>query len=73
VTLKTLKTSNSVKEKSFENYLEKNQNLSESTLWSRKHSVKLFNEFTDLDAKIKQFKKADEPDEEMEELRRLHY
>ncbi|MFQ5440942.1 MAG: tyrosine-type recombinase/integrase [Nitrosopumilaceae archaeon] len=68
MTLKTLKASKSVKEKSFENYLEKNQNLSESTLWSRKHSVKLFNEFVDLDAKIKQFKNADEPDEEMEEL-----
>jgi len=57
-----------VKEKNFKNYLEKNNNLSESTLFLREYGYQLINKFVNLDEKINEFKKLDEPDEEMEEL-----
>ena len=57
-----------MKEKTFENYLEKNNNLSKSTLYLRVYGYQLINKFTNLDDKIIEFKKLDEPDEEMEEF-----
>jgi hypothetical protein len=57
-----------VKDKNFKNYLEKNNNLSESTLFLREYGYQLINKFVNLDEKINEFKKLDEPDEEMEEL-----
>ena len=57
-----------MKEKNFKNYLEKNNNLSESTLFLREYGYQLINKFVNLDEKINEFKKLDEPDEEMEEL-----
>jgi len=57
-----------LKEKNFENYLEKNNNLSGSTLSLRIYGYRLINKFVNLDSKIIEFKKLEEPDEEMEEL-----
>ena len=57
-----------MKEKNFENYLEKNNNLSGSTLSLRIYGYRLINKFVNLDSKIIEFKKLEEPDEEMEEL-----
>lgn len=57
-----------MKEKNFENYLEKNNNLSGSTLSLRTYGYRLINRYVNLDSKIIEFKKLDEPDEEMEEL-----
>ena len=57
-----------MKDKNFKNYLEKNNNLSESTLFLREYGYQLINKFVNLDEKINEFKKLDEPDEEMEEL-----
>ena len=57
-----------MKEKNFENYLEKNNNLSEASLSLRTYGHQLINKFVNLDSKITEFKKLDEPDEEMEEL-----
>jgi integrase len=57
-----------MKEKNFENYLEKNNNLSKSTLTLRIYGYQLINKFVNLESKIIEFKKLDDPDEEMEEL-----
>jgi len=57
-----------LKEKNFENYLEKNDNLSKSTLSLRVYGYHLINKFVNLDSKIIEFKKLTDPDEEMEEL-----
>ena len=57
-----------MKDKNFENYLEKNDNLSKSTLSLRVYGYQLINKFVNLDSKIKEFKKLNDPDEEMEEL-----
>jgi len=57
-----------VKEKNFENFLEKNNNLSKSTLTLRIYGYHLINKFVNLESKIIEFKKLDDPDEEMEEL-----
>jgi len=57
-----------MKKKNFENYLEKNNNLSRATLSLRIYGCKLINEYVDLESKIIEFKKLDDPDEEMEEL-----
>jgi len=57
-----------MKDKNFENYLEKNDNLSESTLSLRVYGYQLINKFVNLDSKIIEFKKLNDPDEEMEEL-----
>ena len=57
-----------MKEKNFENYLEKNNNLSKSTLSLRIYGYQLINKFVNLEYKIIEFKKLDDPDEEMEEL-----
>ena len=57
-----------MKEKNFENYLEKNNNLTRATLSLRIYGIKLINSYVDLESKIIEFKKLNEPDEEMEEL-----
>jgi hypothetical protein len=57
-----------MKEKNFENCLEKNNTLSKSTLELRIYGYQLINKFVNLDEKISESKKFDEPDEEMEEL-----
>jgi len=57
-----------VKEKNFKNYIKKNNNLSESTLFLREYGYQLINKFVNLDSKIKEFKELDDPDDEMEEL-----
>ena len=57
-----------MKERNFDNYLEKNENLSESTLSLRVYGYQLINKFVNLDSKITEVKKLDDPDEEMEEL-----
>jgi len=57
-----------VKEKTFDNYLEKNDNLSESTMTLRIYGYKLINKFVDLESKILEFKKLEYSDDEMEEL-----
>ena len=57
-----------MKEKNFENYLEKNNNLSINALELRIYGYPLINKFVNLDEKISEFKKLDESDEEMEEL-----
>ncbi len=57
-----------MKEKNFENYLEKNNNLSRASLSLRTYGYQLINKFVNLDSKIIEFKKLDDPDEEMEEL-----
>ena len=57
-----------MKEKNFENYLEKNNNLSKSTLTLSIYGYPLINKFVNLESKIIEFKKLDDPDEEMEEL-----
>jgi len=57
-----------LKEKNFDNYLEKNSNLSKSLLDLRKYGYQLINEYVDLESTIIKFKKLDDPDEEMEEL-----
>ena len=55
-----------VKEKNFDNYLDKNGNLSKSTLSLRVYAYQLINKFVNLDAKITELKKLEDPDEEME-------
>ena len=50
-----------MKEKNFENYLEKNNNLSGSTLSLRIYGYRLINKFVNLDSKIIEFKKLEEP------------
>ncbi len=50
-----------MKEKNFENYLEKNNNLSRATLSLRIYGCKLINEYVDLESKIIEFKKLDDP------------
>jgi integrase len=57
-----------MKDKSFENFMEKNKTLSDSAIWFKKYSYQLINQFVDLDSKISKIKKLEEPDEEMEEL-----
>jgi len=57
-----------MKEKNFENYLDKNNNLSRASLSLRTYGYRLINRYVNLDSKIIEFKKLDEPDEEMEEL-----
>ena len=57
-----------MKEKNFENYLEKNNNLSGASLSLRTYGYQLINKFVNLDSKITEFKKLNDPDEEMEEL-----
>ena len=57
-----------VKVKSFENYLEINQNLAPSSLEHKKYGVELINLYTDFESKIKECKKSEDPDEEMEEF-----
>ncbi len=57
-----------LKEKNFNNYLEKISNLSKSVHDMRKYGYQLINDYVDLESKIIEFKKLDDPDEEMEEL-----
>ncbi len=57
-----------MKEKTFENFLDKKSNLSKSSLWLLRYGNKLINEYVDLESKIKQVKPLEDPDEEMEEL-----
>jgi hypothetical protein len=45
-----------VKEKNFENYLDKNENLSESTLALRVYGYQLINKFVNLDSIIKEIR-----------------
>jgi hypothetical protein len=45
-----------VKEKNFENYLDKNENLSESTLSLRVYGNQLINKFVNLDSIIKEIR-----------------
>ncbi len=59
---------NTVKEKTFENFLDKKSNLSQSSIWLLKYGNKLINEYVDLELKIKQVKSLKDPDEEMEEI-----
>jgi len=57
-----------MKVKNFDNFLEKNSNLSKSFIDVLNYGNTLINEFVDLNSKITEFKKLEEPDEEMEEL-----
>lgn len=58
-----------MKDKNFENYLEKNNNLSRASLSLRTYGYQLINRYVNLDSKIIEFKKLEDPDEEMEEFR----
>jgi len=57
-----------VKEKNFENFLDKKSNLSTSSIWLLRYGNNLINEYVNLESKIKQVKSLKDPDEEMEEL-----
>jgi len=57
-----------MKVKNFDNFLEKNSNLSKSFIDVLQYGNKLINEYVDLEAKIKKYKNLKDPDEEMEEL-----